>query len=192
MRVLLLSPYGGHLANSIRAVGDQVIAGGNYVDPEQWPEVDFIIMYGHRRLIKEPTLSKYKNRIINIHGSYLPWNRGAYPNLFSWVDGTPKGASILHVNAGVDTGRIIVRQSVDFSQAPRTTLASSYEIIKRECEVLFERSWPRIRRGDVIGMEQKGALGTSHTKKDAEPIIAKLSKGWDTPVRELKCLQEPA
>ena len=185
MRVLLLSPYGGHIANTIRNAGDQIVSGGNYVDPEQWPEVDYIVMYGHRRLIKEPILSKYRGRIINIHGSYLPWNRGSYPNLFSWIEDTPKGASIHHVNAGIDTGRIIVRQTVDFSKAPNSTLASSYNAVKAECEVLFARSWSRIRKGDVNGMEQVGALGTSHTRKDAEPIIAKLSKGWDTPVTEL-------
>lgn len=185
MRVLLLSPYGSALAKTLRSNGDQVILGGNYTDPLEWPTVDFIVMFGHRQLIKEPILGKYKGRLINIHGSYLPWNRGAYPNLFSWVENTPKGASIHHVNGGIDTGRIIVRQSVDFSDAPNTTLKTSYDAIKFTCEELFDRAWPRIRRGDVIGMEQNQKLGSSHNSKDAEPIIAKLSKGWDTPVREL-------
>lgn len=185
MRVLLLSPYGSALAKTLRANGDQVISGGQYTDPLEWPTVDFIVMFGHRQIIRDPILGKYKGRIINIHGSYLPWNRGAYPNLFSWVEDTPKGASIHHVDAGLDTGPVIVRQSVDFSQAPRTTLASSYDAIKFACEELFDRSWPRVRRGGVVGMEQRPELGSSHTSKEAEPIIAKLPKGWDTPVGEL-------
>jgi len=186
MQVLLLSPYGGHIASTLQSRGDQVITGGNLVDPEQWPEVDFIVMFGHRRLIKEPTLSKYKGRIINIHGSYLPWNKGAYPNLFSWVENTPKGASIHHVNGGIDTGAIIVRQSVDFSDTSRTTLRTSYDAIKITCEELFDRSWGTIRKGvDGVSQSHFPLGGSHHNSKDAEPIIAKLSKGWDTPVSEL-------
>lgn len=189
MRVLLLSPYGSAIARTLRHSGDFVITGGEYADPLEWPTVDFIVMFGHRQIIRDPILGKYKNRIINIHGGYLPWNRGAYPNLFSWIEDTPKGASIHYVDAGIDTGRIIVRQMVDFSRAPKTTLASSYDAIKIACEELFDRTWPRIRRGDIEGMEQVGALGTSHTTKEAEPIIAKLPNGWNTPVSELHDLR---
>lgn len=185
MRVLLLSPYGSALAKTLRSNGDYVIAGGQYTDPLEWPTVDFIVMFGHRQIIRDPILGKYQGRIINIHGSYLPWNRGAYPNLFSWVENTPKGASIHHVDAGIDTGRVIVRQEVDFAQAPRTTLATSYNAIRTACEELFDRSWPRIRKGAPDGMVQELRLGSTHTTEEAEPIINKLSKGWDTPVSEL-------
>lgn len=186
MRVLLLSPYGTSLADTLRRNGDQVVSGGIYNDTLEWPNVDFIVMFGHRQIIREPILGKYTNRIINIHGSYLPWNRGAYPNLFSWVEDTPKGASIHYVDAGIDTGSIIVRDSVDFSEAPNTTLKSSYDVIRMTAERLFYRSWPHIRKGGVIGINQAViSHGSVHTQKEAEPIIAKLSRGWDTPVREL-------
>ncbi len=30
-----------------------------------------------------------KKSIINLHISYLPWNKGAYPNVWSFIDETP-------------------------------------------------------------------------------------------------------
>jgi len=185
MRVLLLSPYGSAIARVIKKAGDQVTFADLSAHPNTWPEADFVVMFGHRQIVKDPFLTKYKNRFINIHGSFLPWNRGAFPNLFSWVDNTPKGASIHYVNGGIDTGSILVRQSVDFSKAPNTTLATSYEIIKFSCEELFERSWCYIRTGELIGTKQDPRQGTVHTAKDAEPIISRLPRGWDTPVMDI-------
>lgn len=129
-------------------------------------------------------LSHYKDRIINVHASYLPWNRGSYPNLFSWVENTPKGVSIHHVNGGLDTGRIIVRSKVKFDGAPQTTLKSSYNALQDEAENLFDLTWHKIRLG-VQGMEQNPKLGSYHNSKDAEPIIARLPNGWDTKVSDL-------
>lgn len=186
MKVLLLSPYGSAIVKTLRDAGDSVEHSTGPLLPMLMPEVDWIVMFGWRSILTKPVLLGYPNRIINIHGSFLPYNRGAYPNLFSWVDDTPKGATIHYVDEGIDTGRIIVRQDVSFFHTKNVTLKTSYDVIRLECEKLFERSWPRIRMGDVQGMAQEPKLGSYHTKKDAEPIIAKLSKGWDTPVDELK------
>lgn len=188
MRVLLLSPYGNGLARTIRAAGDQVVAPNGELNQEEFPNYDYIVMFGWRKIIKEPVLSLYKGRIINIHGSFLPWNRGASPNLFSWVNKTPKGATIHHVDSGIDSGPIIVRQLVDFANASATTtLKTSYEIIKCEAEHLFERSWPKIRakKGSVFGTPQNPNEGSFHTTKEANEIIARLPNGWDTDVSSL-------
>jgi methionyl-tRNA formyltransferase len=183
VRVLLLSPYGAPIAKAIRASGDTVMLEGD--NPLQWVSADFIVMYGYRKLIREPLLSQFHGRIINIHGSFLPWNRGAYPNLFSWINNTPKGATIHHVNGGVDTGNIIVRHAVDFSRAPNTTLQSSYDVIRLTAEELFREAWPVIRAKHVAGTKQDPKEGSFHTIKEALPIIEKLPKSWDTPVRDL-------
>lgn len=186
MKVLMLSPYGGGLIKTIRDAGDEIIHSAGPDMPRPWPEPDWVVMFGWRSILDSQFLKKYVGRTINVHGSYLPYNRGAYPNLFSWVDDTPKGATIHYVDEGIDTGRIIVRQDVSFFNTKNVTLKTSYDVIRLECENLFERSWARIRMGDVQGMAQEPKLGSYHTKTDAEPIIAKLSKGWDTPVDELK------
>ena len=35
-----------------------------------------------------------KGKIINLHISFLPFNRGYYPNLWSHQEGTPSGVTI--------------------------------------------------------------------------------------------------
>ena len=51
---------------------------------------ELIISYGYRHIIKGKVLQRYKDRIINLHTSYLPWNSGAYPNIWSIIDDRPE------------------------------------------------------------------------------------------------------
>ena len=47
-----------------------------------------IISFGYRKIIKKKILSKLTFPIINLHMSYLPYNRGSHPNYWSFVDKT--------------------------------------------------------------------------------------------------------
>lgn len=179
MRVLLLSPYGENIARVIKDAGDEVhnsFDGGLY-------HPDFIVMFGWRKILKGLTLHFYKEKIINIHASLLPWNRGAHPNFWSWYDDTPKGVSIHFVDEGVDTGPIIASEMTFFDK-DHETLKSTYDHLLQQAEGIFERMWPAIRRG-TTGLRQAPESGSFHKKKDLEPIWPKLSKGWDTPVAEV-------
>tara|TARA_A100001015_G_C14694995_1_gene595951 strand:- start:184 stop:570 length:387 start_codon:yes stop_codon:yes gene_type:complete len=75
---------------------------------------DLIICYGYRHKIGKEILSKYKNKIINLHISYLPYNKGAHPNFWSFADNTPSGVTIHEVNEDLDSGRIIYQKKIDF------------------------------------------------------------------------------
>ena len=55
---------------------------------------DWIISYGYRHIIKPDIINESRNPIINLHISYLPWNRGASPNYFSWKNRTKELLSI--------------------------------------------------------------------------------------------------
>ncbi|WP_243296681.1 phosphoribosylglycinamide formyltransferase [Bacillus litorisediminis] len=80
-------------------------------------DVDFIVLAGYMRLIGEDLLTPYEGKIVNIHPSLLP----AFPGkdaigqaLAAKVKET--GVTIHFVDAGMDTGPIIARQSVSISQ----------------------------------------------------------------------------
>ncbi len=49
-----------------------------------------IISYNYRHILKKDILSLPEKGVINLHVSYLPWNKGVYPNIWSVIDGTPK------------------------------------------------------------------------------------------------------
>ena len=46
---------------------------------------DFIVSYGYRHILSKNILDLLPNKIINLHISYLPYNRGADPNFWSFM-----------------------------------------------------------------------------------------------------------
>ena len=65
--------------------------------------VDFIISYGYRHILKKDLIEMFPRKIANLHISLLPWNRGADPNLWSFLEDTPKGVTIHYIDCSVDT-----------------------------------------------------------------------------------------
>jgi len=74
--------------------------------------VELVCLAGFMRLVKQPLLDIFPQKILNIHPSLLP----AYPGLMAWKqaveDGaTESGCTVHYVDAGMDTGPII-RQAI--------------------------------------------------------------------------------
>ncbi len=75
--------------------------------------VDVIALAGFMRVIKKGLLDAFPNRVLNIHPSLLP----SFPGVEAWKQalayGTKVAGCTVHVvDAGVDTGPIIVQRSV--------------------------------------------------------------------------------
>ena len=69
---------------------------------------DLLVAYGCS-LIREPLISKFPGRFLNVHLGLSPYYRGSGTNFFPLVDGAPEyvGATFMHLDAGIDTGEII-------------------------------------------------------------------------------------
>lgn len=69
---------------------------------------DLLVAYGCS-LIKDPLLSAFKGKFINVHLGISPYYRGTGTNFWPLVNGEPEfvGATFMHIDAGVDTGEII-------------------------------------------------------------------------------------
>ena len=75
--------------------------------------VDFIVLAGYMRIIGEVLLSAYEGRIINIHPSLLPDFPGLNAIEAAFNAGVRQtGVTIHYVDAGVDTGPIIIQEEV--------------------------------------------------------------------------------
>jgi len=184
MKVLLLSPYPERLQPSIEAASDHLLARYDAIEMSwvQQMNFDWIVSYGYSHIIRRPVLDAFPSRIVNLHISYLPWNRGADPNLWSWIDDTPKGVTLHQVDEGVDTGPIIDQVLVHFGIGE--TLATSYEQLRTAAETMFTRVWPLVRAGRIHPRRQP-AGGSVHRARDRDAIMAVLPAGWDTPVNEV-------
>ena len=143
---------------------------------------DFLVSHGYRHWIPPRLLARFPGRAVNLHNSLLPWNRGMDATLWSFVDDTPKGVTIHHMDAGIDTGDIIVQKEVRF--AGDETLRSAYWRLQAKLVQLFEEHWPMIREGRCPARPQP-AGGSYHFSGDRNTVADLLTEDWDTPVGAL-------
>ena len=79
-------------------------------------KIDIIVLAGFMRILSPIFISEYKNRIINIHPSLLPLFPGAHAHRDVIEAGaTESGCTVHFVDEGVDTGPIILQQSLAIS-----------------------------------------------------------------------------
>ena len=137
---------------------------------------DFILSFGFRKIISETIIKKLKKPIFNIHLSYLPYNRGAHPNFWSFIENTPAGVSIHKIDKGIDTGNIILRKKIDFNIKldKFSTFEKTYNYLFLEAEKLFKKNFNKIynNKYKVILNNYKG---TFHYKRD----LPKWMKTWN-------------
>ena len=186
MNLLFLGPPDATLREYLLRDGNAIVEMEDpiYTKFIQTKNIDFIISYGYRHIIGRPVLEFMKDRVINLHISYLPWNRGADPNLWSFLEDTPKGVSIHYIDEGIDTGDILIQKELFFNEA-KETLESTYQKLQNEMIQLFKTHWPLIKEGTCQRMKHP-ADGSYHKSADKKKFEYLLSKGWDTPVIELK------
>lgn len=184
MNLLLLGPYGDKLRDFLTAFEDTVLITTEQltIDSECFADIDFIISYGYRYILDKNIVDRFKKKIINLHISLLPWNRGADPNLWSFLEDTPKGVTIHYINQGVDTGNILAQKEVNY--LPEDTLRTSYNRLSENIEDLFREVWPLIRSGQREASPQSQG-GSFHSSVDKNKYAHLLTNGWDTPVINL-------
>ncbi|WP_296863845.1 formyltransferase family protein [Thermosyntropha sp.] len=180
----MLGPKRNNIIHYLKSFGDEVINTDKKIDErsEYLEDVDFIISYGYRYLLSKNVINRFNRKAVNLHISLLPWNRGADPNLWSFLEDTPKGVTIHYMDSGLDTGDIIAQREVGYTQ--QDTLRTSYDRLIKEIENLFFEVWPYIRSGRVKAFPQPKE-GTYHRLIDKKPYEYLLTEGWDTPVTKL-------
>lgn len=190
MKVLLLGPEKLAIRAVLASCGDEVVQTEERLDDSHpiLQGVDFLVSYGYRHILGEELLSRFPGCAINLHVSYLPWNRGADPNLWSFLEDTPKGVTIHQLARGLDTGPLLVQEPVVMLDSD--TLRTSYERLCLAMEDMFRRMWPRIRAGEITPCPQPPG-GSYHRLRDRMPFESYLALGWETPVKSLKGLARP-
>ena len=80
--------------------------------------VDAVVLAGYMRVVKPKLLAAFPNRVLNIHPALLP----SFPGIAGWKQALDYGAKVagctVHfVNAGIDSGPIIVQRAVPVEDA---------------------------------------------------------------------------
>ncbi|MBQ7944664.1 MAG: pseudaminic acid synthase [Lachnospiraceae bacterium] len=142
-----------------------------------------IVSYNYQHMITEDIIDYMEGKVVNLHISYLPWNRGANPNVWSFLEDTPKGVTIHQVSAGLDKGKILYQKECQFD-IEKETLASSYDTLHEEIVSLFKEHWSEIRNWICMLKEQEGT-GSYHKLKDFEALKEKLEFAYTDTISEV-------
>jgi phosphoribosylglycinamide formyltransferase-1 len=80
--------------------------------------VDLVVLAGYMQLLSEEFLSRFPNRVINVHPALLP----AFPGLRPVADALAYGVKVFgvtvhFVDEGVDSGPVILQRAVELPDA---------------------------------------------------------------------------
>ena len=135
---------------------------------------DCIISYGYQHILTQDVIDRYSCPIFNLHISYLPYNRGAHPNFWSFYDNTPSGVTIHLIDGGIDTGPIVKQRYVNFNESDDTFI-KTYSVLKNSIESLFLEFLPLLLSDTWTAKTQRG-VGTHHYKRDLPSNFS----GWNS------------
>lgn len=176
----------------LKEQGEQVYRVENKVTAQMIAQMkpSLMISFNYRHIIPQEVLDLMPGRVINLHTSYLPYNRGSSPNFFSFLEDTPKGVTIHLMSAGLDEGDILCQRELHFDEE-KETFASTYEALLQEMEKLFRENWQQIREGSIVPVKQTGTA-TYHRMKDLDAIREKVDFDWNMKIADFKRAYEKA
>ena len=144
----------------------------------------FVVSFNYRHIIPEDVLKLLPDKVINLHTSLLPYNRGAAPNFFSFLEDTPKGVTIHFVDEGLDTGDILCQREIAFDEE-KETFASTYDRLLKEIGKLFRENWKAIRESSITPRKQEGQ-GTYHRARELEVVRQAHDFTWNDNIADWK------
>lgn len=132
---------------------------------EEWlrnekPDVCVLVAYG--RILKQPILDVPAHGFVNLHPSLLPKHRGPSPIHTAVLNGdTETGVTIMQLDAGTDTGDILLQKSMPLPPEA-TTLDMAMELATLGAEMVIE-TLDKVEAGTAVRVKQDGSLVT-HTR----------------------------
>ena len=157
------------LLNSIKDLGHETVAYSERLTVDFIKEggFDLAVSYTYRYILTDELINALNGNVVNIHNAYLPYNRGADPNLWSLVEGTPRGVTLHYISAGLDKGDIIAQRLV--TEGDGKTLKSSYDNLDKNAKEMFLEAFKDYDKWNELRHAPSGS-GTYPSLKDGEKI----------------------
>lgn len=138
------NPDAGAIAHAQAAgIEIRVVSPMDFADRSEWDQAltaaisEFkpvlVVSAGFMRVLGQDTLQAFPDRIINTHPALLPKFPGAHAVRDALAAGATETGSTVHVvDAGVDTGPVIVQESVPvFPDDDETSLHERIKVVER-------------------------------------------------------------
>ena len=155
--------------------GYEVIHSDNAICFESY---HLAISFGYRHILSIETIRSLGCPIINLHMSFLPYNKGAHPIFWAFYDENKCGVAIHELNEGIDTGPIMFRKKVAIDDR-KSTFLEAHQRLKLEIEKMFIENIDEILglRWQAVEQSEKGTI---HKKSELPGGFL----GWDTIIYE--------
>lgn len=176
--------HAGDLAQRCNYLPDQAIARGKdfrserFLDLLRAERVDLLLSVHFPYLIPPDVLAIPRLGALNLHPSYLPYNRGWHTVTWALLDGTPVGATLHVIDEGMDRGPIVNQRLLEVY--PSDTAADIYpRLASLEFDV-FTEAWPEIAAGTIVARPQDIGLATTHKRGDLSESVRRIP--LDSPI----------
>ena len=168
---------------------DRVLVGDAFRSPRgiallRELELDLVIGVHFPYLVPPEVLAIPREGVLNLHPAFLPWNRGWHTPSWAILDGTPIGATLHFMDAGVDSGDIVHQRPL--AVLPGDTADSLYRRL-RELELeVFRDAWPAIAAGTYERHPQDPESGSAHKRRELfADDVQRIDLDAPTTAREL-------
>ena len=118
----------------------------NFFNSVKKNEYDWLLNIWGYKIFRKNFLSKFKKNL-NLHPSFLPYNKGRDPYYFSLLNQTPIGITIHEMDEKIDNGKYFVRERFNFDFP--YTAGDIFDISLKNIKNLFIKNWMRIRNGKI-------------------------------------------
>lgn len=145
------------------------------------PNLFVVCAYG--RILPKSLLELAPLGCINVHGSLLPFYRGAAPIQWAIINGEQEtGVTIIQMNAGMDTGDILLKAAMHIE--PGETAGSLFTRLAELGCVTLLKAIKGLKEETLISVPQDDSLATlaPMLKKDDGLI------DWRKDAKEIECL----
>jgi len=147
-------------------------------------ELDYIVCVHFPYILRRPVLDTASRGVLNLHPSYLPYNRGWHTPTWAILDGTPAGASLHFVDESLDTGDIVCQRHALVD--PADTAHTLYAKLKKLEVQVFTEGWQQIRDGSAKGIPQTDGQATVHKRQSLfDPAVQRLELNAVVRTRDL-------
>ncbi len=132
-------------------------------------DAELAVSYTYSRMIKLDAIELLKGNIVNIHNSYLPFNRGSDPNLWSLIENSPRGVSLHYIDEKLDKGFIIAQVLLSKPDYDSATLRTTYNELDDASFEMFKKAFSNYSHWNEMKKTVLG-YGSYHSDKDSDHL----------------------
>jgi len=126
-------------------------------------EFNWLLNIWGYKILKGEFIKKFKHNV-NLHPSYLPYNRGRDPYYFSIINNTPIGVCIHQMDQAIDAGQYYIRKKYNFTFP--VTAGEIFNKCLKEIMDLFIKNWTKIRNKKIKLKNYKENIKLTNYRKE--------------------------